>query len=86
MQINNQILIDKIDTYAESNFNEYVNDSISYDELMRKYSTIQSVYDRFSINDSEFESNMKSADSIKELKTMYQKVLHIWKRRITLMQ
>lgn len=65
--------IDKIDTYAESNFNEYVNDSISYDELMRKYSTIQSVYDRFSINDSEFESNMKSADSIKELKTMYQK-------------
>lgn len=65
--------IDKIDTYAESNFNEYVNDSISYDELMRKYNTIQSVYDRFSINDSEFESNMKSADSVKELKELYQK-------------
>ena len=39
MQIKQSDFIDKIDTYAESNFNEYVNDSISYDELMRKYST-----------------------------------------------
>lgn len=56
----------KIDTYAESNFNEYVNDSISYDELMRKYSTIQSVYDRFRLMIPSLNSNMKSADSIKE--------------------
>ena len=41
--------------------------------LWENIAQIQSVYDRFSINDSEFESNMKSADSIKELKTMYQK-------------
>lgn len=65
--------IDKIDTYAELRLSEYTDDSISYDDLMRKYNTIQNIYDRFSIQDSNFESKLKTVDSIKELKTLYEK-------------